>query len=243
MTNAASDVEGASGWDEVRFILKCVTPFATLVWSGTLCWALTEDLRWTIPSAIVLTAIAGATLFGRPERVIEVWLAVFRVATIVVTFAIVGGILYFGVKATIALAGWIMMFPFHHPFLFIGGIALLVVAAGGVAGTPDAKPQLVHDRLAAAPGHNTTSGTQLKRKKKRKRRSWSIRTRIEVWERSKRRCYYCDEKLESWRGCDMHLDHKIPFSKNGDDVESNLVAACPCCNHEKHAKQLPGLHR
>lgn len=240
MSNTTSNIDDASGWDELRFILKCVTPVATLVWSATLFWAITEDLRWTIATSIVLSIVATATLFGPTEQVRTVWFAVFRTAAILIAFAAIGCVVYLGVKATVALLGWVVMFPFRHPFLFFGGVLLLLVAAAGVAEEHKPKPQFAHDPPFPAEPRETTSTAEPKHKK-RKRKSWSIKTRIEVWDRCKRRCYYCDEELESWRGCHMHLDHRTPLSKNGPDVKSNLVAACPCCNHEKHDKRLPGL--
>lgn len=241
MSDTTSDIDSASDWDELRFILKCVAPFATLVWAGTLFWTLTEDLRWTIPSSIVLSAIAAATLFGPSERVRIVWLTIGRVVAIAIAMAAIGCLLYLGVKATIALVEWIVMFPFRHPFLFFGGLLLLLFGAAGAAEEQKPKTRSAHGPPFPAETHRSAAPTQPKRRRKRKRKGWSIQTRIDVWERCQRRCYYCNEELESWRGRHMHLDHKKPFSKNGPDAKSNLVAACPCCNHEKHDKQLPGL--
>lgn len=242
MSNATTDIDDASGWDELRFILKCVTPFATLVWSATLCWSLTEDLRWTIPTAIVLTIFAGATLFGPPEKVRAVWFAVFRTAAILVAFAAIGCILYLGVKATIAIVGWLLMFPFRHPFLFFGGLLLLFIAAAGAAEDQKPKTQFAHGPPFPAETTSPASTAESGRRKKRKRKKWSPAVRQRVWERCEKRCFICHETLPTFRGKHMHLDHLKPFSKGGACVESNLVAMCPECNLSKSANEYPELY-
>lgn len=44
-------------------------------------------------------------------------------------------------------------------------------------------------------------------------------------------CAYCGDLAE-------HLDHVVPLSKGGDDIESNIVPACAPCNLSKGAKTL-----
>ena len=44
-------------------------------------------------------------------------------------------------------------------------------------------------------------------------------------------CAYCDAPAE-------HLDHVVPLSKGGDDVESNILSACASCNLTKSNKTL-----
>lgn len=42
-------------------------------------------------------------------------------------------------------------------------------------------------------------------------------------------------------GCDApatHMDHIIPLSKGGEDVEANMIPACAACNLSKGAKSL-----
>lgn len=41
-------------------------------------------------------------------------------------------------------------------------------------------------------------------------------------------CVYC-----GYRGADVTVDHFIPASLGGPDIEQNLVAACPSCNSIK----------
>lgn len=44
-------------------------------------------------------------------------------------------------------------------------------------------------------------------------------------------CFYCDENLNNF-----HADHFIPIAKGGEHETSNLVLACPQCNHRKSSK-------
>ncbi|OKI71401.1 HNH endonuclease [Streptomyces sp. MJM1172] len=44
-------------------------------------------------------------------------------------------------------------------------------------------------------------------------------------------CAYCGKRAE-------HLDHVVPLSRGGEDVESNMVPACAPCNLSKGAKTL-----
>lgn len=53
--------------------------------------------------------------------------------------------------------------------------------------------------------------------------------------RNYHRCYYCQKRF---RGA-FHIDHIIPFSKDGRHIISNLCVACAHCNHTK-ASKLPG---
>ena len=76
----------------------------------------------------------------------------------------------------------------------------------------------------------------------RQRRRFGPKVRRRIWDRCRRRCYYCNGSLPSWRGAHMHLDHLKPFARGGADDESNLVASCPACNAEKHAAEFPELY-
>ena len=58
--------------------------------------------------------------------------------------------------------------------------------------------------------------------------------RLQVFEGSSGKCHYCKVVLtadESW-----HVEHKLPRSKGGTDLPSNLVASCPQCNRKKGRK-------
>lgn len=47
----------------------------------------------------------------------------------------------------------------------------------------------------------------------------------------KGKCYWCGKKLEKY-----HIDHIVPVSRGGSNEPSNVVLACPTCNHRKSSK-------
>lgn len=239
--SGAEETKAQSEWGELLGIFKTIAPFASLIWSAALCWALSESIWMTAFVPIAATAIVFASLFCNQTTVRIAWSAAFCLVLTVILIAAIGFTLYYGAITAATATAWIAMFPLRHPLYFIGGIAvLLVIGIASSVEDPKAttmltkEPPLVHDR-------NANIDRSQKKKNSRKRKTWSIDTRIEVWERCKRCCYYCNETLESWRGIHMHLDHVKPISKNGSDAVANLVASCPCCNYEKHDKTLPGI--
>lgn len=52
------------------------------------------------------------------------------------------------------------------------------------------------------------------------------------YERQKRKCYWCGEKLSDT----YHVDHIVPLSRGGTNWPENLVIACPSCNCSKQDK-------
>lgn len=68
----------------------------------------------------------------------------------------------------------------------------------------------------------------------RKRKNISARTRWRVFNRDNFRCVYCGAGQESR----LVIDHGDPFSKGGDDDESNYVTACAGCNAGKRDRVL-----
>lgn len=72
------------------------------------------------------------------------------------------------------------------------------------------------------------------KKKSSKRRlvyiSGSVRDRL--YAKFDYRCAYCGFRLK------LTLDHVVPVSKGGRDIESNLVPACQSCNSSKGAKDV-----
>jgi hypothetical protein len=55
----------------------------------------------------------------------------------------------------------------------------------------------------------------------------------EVFERDNYTCQYCGDY-----GGKLEADHKIPFSKGGDDSLENLITACRRCNRRKSNKSV-----
>ncbi|WP_179814721.1 HNH endonuclease [Allostreptomyces psammosilenae] len=80
--------------------------------------------------------------------------------------------------------------------------------------TPDKRHELTHRRRAAAYGveHVPYSRTAI----------------LARWGYA---CAYCGDMAK-------HLDHVMPLSKGGADVESNILPACQRCNLSKGAKTL-----
>lgn len=44
---------------------------------------------------------------------------------------------------------------------------------------------------------------------------------------NQKKCYYCNEEKK------LEIDHKIPYSKNGETTAKNLVMCCMGCNNRK----------
>ena len=60
--------------------------------------------------------------------------------------------------------------------------------------------------------------------------SWA---EVNAWKAAQKKiCYWCSAKCEH----DFHIDHYEPLAKGGKHEISNLVIACPSCNHRKSAK-------
>ncbi len=58
-------------------------------------------------------------------------------------------------------------------------------------------------------------------------------TRREVFRRDNYTCQYCGKHTG-----DLTIDHVIPRHMNGKHTWSNVVAACPSCNHRKGGRTL-----
>lgn len=63
--------------------------------------------------------------------------------------------------------------------------------------------------------------------------------KIRIWQRDNYRCYYCGRRVKDYfpkmtgnslPGDAATVDHIIPRSKGGKDIEGNLVTACKRCN-------------
>ena len=52
------------------------------------------------------------------------------------------------------------------------------------------------------------------------------------------KCFYCKKNILT---SNLEVDHKVPFSLVGDELDNNLVATCFCCNREKKDKIDLGL--
>ncbi|MGE5251005.1 MAG: HNH endonuclease [Bacteroidota bacterium] len=62
-------------------------------------------------------------------------------------------------------------------------------------------------------------------------------TRREVFRRDNYTCQYCGRRDGS-----LTVDHVKPRHQGGEHVWSNVVAACPSCNHRKGGRSLEEIH-
>ncbi len=62
-------------------------------------------------------------------------------------------------------------------------------------------------------------------------------TRREVFRRDNYTCQYCGRKVNN-----LTIDHVIPRHLGGAHTWTNVVAACPSCNHQKGGRRLEEAH-
>jgi 5-methylcytosine-specific restriction endonuclease McrA len=62
-------------------------------------------------------------------------------------------------------------------------------------------------------------------------------TRREVFRRDNYTCQYCGRRDTS-----LTVDHILPKHLGGTHVWTNVVAACPACNHRKGGRRLEEVH-
>lgn len=67
-------------------------------------------------------------------------------------------------------------------------------------------------------------------------RTIKLGLRYEVLKRDRFRCFLCGASPATVLGCNLHVDHVIPFSKGGKTILENLRALCESCNLGKSAK-------
>jgi 5-methylcytosine-specific restriction endonuclease McrA len=62
-------------------------------------------------------------------------------------------------------------------------------------------------------------------------------TRREVFRRDNYTCQYCGRHIG-----DLTVDHVLPKHMGGEHIWTNVVAACPSCNHRKGGRPLEEVH-
>ncbi len=62
-------------------------------------------------------------------------------------------------------------------------------------------------------------------------------TRREVFRRDNYTCQYCGRHIS-----EMTVDHVLPKHLGGEHIWTNVVAACPSCNHRKGGRPLEDVH-
>jgi hypothetical protein len=70
------------------------------------------------------------------------------------------------------------------------------------------------------------------------RRDPNIGLRFKVFQRDKFRCKLCGRSPATELGCELHVDHIIPFSKGGKTTFENLRALCAECNVGKSNRSV-----
>ena len=70
----------------------------------------------------------------------------------------------------------------------------------------------------------------LKPKSITRTRTISEKVRLRVLKRDNYRCKKCGRSPATHRGIFLHIDHKKPFSKDGDNSLDNLQTLCNKCN-------------
>ena len=71
-------------------------------------------------------------------------------------------------------------------------------------------------------------------KKGSKRRTISKELKEELCKKQNWKCMVCGEDLDK-NGSKIHIDHIIPWSLVGDELENNYQALCETCNESKSA--------
>ena len=67
-------------------------------------------------------------------------------------------------------------------------------------------------------------------------RTISLGLRFEVFSRDRFRCVICGASPATDLQCQLHVDHKVPFSRGGKTVKENLQTTCMKCNLGKSNK-------
>lgn len=64
------------------------------------------------------------------------------------------------------------------------------------------------------------------------------KTVVDVWNKTKGRCWYCGIEFDDSRDCHFTIDHVVPIFEMTDNSIDNLVPCCKACNSSKRIKSL-----
>lgn len=70
----------------------------------------------------------------------------------------------------------------------------------------------------------------------RDRRGFTREEREAVWDMTGGRCFYCGVQTNPFR--DFSIDHVVPVSKGGANLQDNLIPCCTTCNSSKRDSDL-----
>jgi hypothetical protein len=81
-----------------------------------------------------------------------------------------------------------------------------------------------------APMLISTVPVEKKKVNKRTNRTANLRQRFRVMKRDDFKCVLCGASPAKKTGCELHIDHIVPWSHSGETVEENLRTLCSDCN-------------
>ena len=67
---------------------------------------------------------------------------------------------------------------------------------------------------------------------------FSNKTVIDVWNKTKGKCWYCGIEFDDSRDCHFTIDHVVPIFEAENNSIDNLVPCCKTCNSSKRIKSL-----
>lgn len=80
--------------------------------------------------------------------------------------------------------------------------------------------------------------TNFEQQKIRRTRTISLSIRVKVLARDKFKCVFCGKSPAMNAGTQLHIDHIVPYSKEGTNTIDNLQTLCEECNLGKSNKTL-----
>ncbi len=232
-------------------------------------WLFTHNLLLTIFLSLAGALCSSGTVYGPPETVLKVWKTGAKIAVIgivTVAFCYIAYLILRLLSAETRLsssfaeylaATYLLLSMASAEILMITSVVTAFILRRWLSRPlkVDDTPYYTGPRSWEAKLHPNSNGRivenverdgncnpdQVANDLPRQRQRQPIKVRRAIWLRYGQKCYYCGLALRDWRGENMHLDHRIPFSKGGRDCEENLVPACPECNQEKGSKRFPEI--
>lgn len=67
---------------------------------------------------------------------------------------------------------------------------------------------------------------------------FSNKTVVEVWNKTKGKCWYCGDEFDDTDNGHFTVDHIVPLSEAKDNSIGNLVPCCKSCNSSKRNRTV-----
>lgn len=104
--------------------------------------------------------------------------------------------------------------------------------------------ELISDKPAesgqSAPHHGSTPRASVNAPRQEDRRAIPAKLRYRVLVRDNFRCVLCGRSPALETGVRLHIDHIVPFARDGKTVERNLRTLCESCNWGKGDEHVEG---